>query len=150
MSVRWGCYMFSLLMDEQVIHLLLKEQPDALHAELYVQIAALTIELQAAKLVVQSQHGGGFLDRVRNYFGPCKYEDPQGVLSKLLQTGTITQYQSEVKKLMNRVIGISKNLLISFYISGLKSTLQRELLVLKTSLGDAFSLARVTAARLED
>nr|GEU87001.1 reverse transcriptase [Tanacetum cinerariifolium] len=64
--------------------------------------------------------------------------------------GSVTQYQSEFEKLMNRVTEISKNLLISFYISGLKPTLQHELLVSKTSLGDSFSLARVTAVRLED
>nr|GEW52248.1 hypothetical protein [Tanacetum cinerariifolium] len=93
----------------------------------------------------------GFLESVRNRFGPCKYEDPQGSLSKLLQTGTVAQYQSEFEKLMNRVTDISENLLISFYISGLKPTLQRELLVAKpTSLGEAFSLARVIEARLED
>ncbi|GJW97740.1 hypothetical protein Tco_0179548 [Tanacetum coccineum] len=52
---------------------------------------------------------------------------------------------------MNRVTDISENLLISFYISGLKPTLQRELLVSKpTSLGEAFSLARIIEARLED
>ncbi|GJZ71172.1 reverse transcriptase domain, reverse transcriptase zinc-binding domain protein [Tanacetum coccineum] len=63
----------------------------------------------------------------------------------------MAQYQSEFEKLMNRVTDISENLLISFYISGFKPTLQRELLVSKpTSLGEAFSLARVTEARLED
>ncbi|GKC90759.1 retrotransposon-related protein, partial [Tanacetum coccineum] len=93
----------------------------------------------------------GFLDSVRNRFGPSKYEDPQGVLSKLLQLGTVAQYQSEFEKLMNRVTDISENLLISFYISGLKPTIQRELLIAKpTTLGDAFSLARITEARLED
>ncbi|GJZ53954.1 ty3-gypsy retrotransposon protein, partial [Tanacetum coccineum] len=93
----------------------------------------------------------GFLDSVRNHFGPSKYEDPQGVLSKLLQLGTIAQYQGEFEKLMNRVMDISENLLISFYISGLKPTIQRELLIAKpTTLGDAFSLACITKARLED
>ena len=93
----------------------------------------------------------GFLESVRNRFGPCKYEDPQGALSKLLQKGTVAQYQSDFEKLMNRVTDISESLLISFYISGLKPMLQRELLVAKpTSLGDAFSLARVTEARLDD
>ncbi|GJW64147.1 retrotransposon-related protein [Tanacetum coccineum] len=78
----------------------------------------------------------GFLESVRNRFGLCKYEDLQGSLFKLLQTGTVVQYQSEFEKLMNRVTDISENLLISFYMSGLKLTLQRELLVSKpTSLG---------------
>ncbi|GJS48609.1 hypothetical protein Tco_0598730 [Tanacetum coccineum] len=52
---------------------------------------------------------------------------------------------------MNRVTDVSEGLLISFYISGLKPVIQRELLVLKpTSLDDAFSLVRVTEARLDD
>ncbi|GJS47703.1 ty3-gypsy retrotransposon protein [Tanacetum coccineum] len=64
---------------------------------------------------------------------------------------TVADYQGEFKKLMNRVTDISEALLISFYISGLKLPLQRELLVSKpTTLGDAFALARVTEARLED
>ncbi|GJR00634.1 ty3-gypsy retrotransposon protein [Tanacetum coccineum] len=93
----------------------------------------------------------GFLENVRNRFGPSKYEDPQVTLSKLLQTGTVAQYQSEFEKLMNRVTDISKALLISFYISGLKLNHQRELLVGKlTTLGEAFSLARVTEARVLD
>ena len=92
-----------------------------------------------------------FVESVKNRFGPSKCEDPHGALSKLLQTGTVTQYQSEFEKLMNRVTGISENLLISFYVSGLKLNLQRELLVAKPmNLGDAFALARVTEARLDD
>ncbi|GKE39984.1 retrotransposon-related protein [Tanacetum coccineum] len=52
---------------------------------------------------------------------------------------------------MNRVTDIPDSLLISFYFSGLKLNLQRELLVPKpTTLGDAFSLAHLTKARLED
>ncbi|GJS48611.1 ty3-gypsy retrotransposon protein [Tanacetum coccineum] len=93
----------------------------------------------------------GFLESVQNRFGPCKYEDPQGALSKLLQKGTVTQYQSEFEKLMNRVTDVFEGLLISFYISGLKPVIQRELLVSKpTSLGDAFSFARVTEVRLDN
>ncbi|GJR49391.1 ty3-gypsy retrotransposon protein [Tanacetum coccineum] len=55
-----------------------------------------------------------FVENVRNRFGPSKYEDPQGTLSKLLQTGTVAQYQSEFEKLMNRVTDILEALLISF------------------------------------
>nr|GEU74107.1 retrotransposon-related protein [Tanacetum cinerariifolium] len=92
-----------------------------------------------------------FKESVQNRFGPSKYEDPQGALSKLLQLGTVEEYQREFEKLMNRVTDIPKSLLISFYISGLKLHLQRKLLVAKpTTLGDAFLLARVTEARLDD
>ncbi|GJY77843.1 retrotransposon-related protein [Tanacetum coccineum] len=92
-----------------------------------------------------------FEESVKNCFGPSKYEDPHGALLKLLQLGTVEDYQREFEKLMNRVTDIPDSLLISFYISGLKLNLQRELLVSKpTTLGDAFSLARITKARLED
>ena len=90
------------------------------------------------------------MESVRNRFGPSKFKDPQGALSKLLQIGSVVEYQSEFEKLMYRVTDISDTLLISFYISGLKLSLQRELLRARpTSLGDAFSLARVVEARFE-
>ncbi|GJX65248.1 hypothetical protein Tco_0299591, partial [Tanacetum coccineum] len=76
--------------------------------------------------------------------------DPQGALSKLLQLGTVEDYQREFEKLMNKVTDIPDSLLISFYISGLKLNLQHELLVSRpTTLGDAFSLARITKAHFE-
>ncbi|GKB83625.1 hypothetical protein Tco_0950520, partial [Tanacetum coccineum] len=73
-----------------------------------------------------------------------------GALSKLLQLGTVKDYQREFEKLMNRVTNIPDSLLIS-YISGLQLHLQQELLVSKpTTLGDVFLLARSTEARLDD
>ncbi|GKC03300.1 retrotransposon-related protein [Tanacetum coccineum] len=90
-----------------------------------------------------------FVESVKNRFGPSKYEDPEGALSKLLQLGTVKDYQQEFEKLMNRVMDIPDSLLISFYISGLKINLQHELLVSRpTTLGDSFSLAHITEARL--
>ena len=90
------------------------------------------------------------MESVRNRFGPSKYEDPQGALSKLLQIGSVVEYQSEFEKLLYGVTDISDTLLISFYISCLKLSLQRELLRARpTSLGDAFSLTRVAEACLE-
>ncbi|GJW49803.1 hypothetical protein Tco_0091154 [Tanacetum coccineum] len=75
----------------------------------------------------------------------------QDALSKLLQMGTVAEYQSEFEILINRVTGISENLLKSFYISGLKPTLQCALLRSNpTTLGEAFSLARAMEARFTD
>ncbi|GJT85433.1 reverse transcriptase domain-containing protein [Tanacetum coccineum] len=92
-----------------------------------------------------------FKESVRNCFGPSEYEDPNGALSKLLQLGKVKDYQWEFEKLMNRATDIPDSLLISFYISGLKLHLQREFLVSRpTILGDAFSLALITEARLDD
>ncbi|GJW62096.1 C2 calcium/lipid-binding domain-containing protein CaLB [Tanacetum coccineum] len=41
-----------------------------------------------------------FEESVKNRFGPSKYEDPEGALSKLLQLGTVEDYQREFEKLM--------------------------------------------------
>ncbi|GJS46529.1 retrotransposon-related protein [Tanacetum coccineum] len=92
-----------------------------------------------------------FEESVRNCFGPSEYEDPNGALSKLLQLGTVKDYQREFEKLMNRATDIPDSLLISFYIFRLKLHLQREFLVSRpTTLGDAFSLALITEACLDD
>ncbi|GJV24997.1 ty3-gypsy retrotransposon protein [Tanacetum coccineum] len=67
-----------------------------------------------------------FEESVKNRSGPSKYEDPRGALSKLLQLGTVKDYQGEFEKLMNRVRDTPDSLLISFYISGLKLNLQHK------------------------
>ncbi|GJY49840.1 hypothetical protein Tco_0439796 [Tanacetum coccineum] len=55
----------------------------------------------------------------------------------------------DTKDALSKLLQID-SLLISFYISGLKLNLQHELLVSRpTTLGDAFSLARITEARFE-
>ncbi|GKD14052.1 hypothetical protein Tco_1198459 [Tanacetum coccineum] len=69
-------------------------------------------------------------------------------LSKLLQMGTVAEYQSEFEILINRLTRISEYLLKSFYISGLKPALQYLLLRSNpTTLGETFSLARAAEAR---
>ncbi|GKB07400.1 polypyrimidine tract-binding protein homolog 3 [Tanacetum coccineum] len=78
-------------------------------------------------------------------------QNAEYALSKLLQMGTVAEYESEFVILANRVTGISANLLKSFYISGLKLELQRELFRSRpTTLGEAFSFARIAEARFED
>ncbi|GJZ68686.1 polypyrimidine tract-binding protein homolog 3 [Tanacetum coccineum] len=63
----------------------------------------------------------------------------------------VAEYESEFVILANRVTGISANLLKSFYISGLKLELQRELFRSRpTTLGEAFSFALITETRFED
>ncbi|GKC93998.1 hypothetical protein Tco_1159440 [Tanacetum coccineum] len=78
-------------------------------------------------------------------------QDARYALSKLLQIGTVVEYESEFVVLANRVTRISESLLTSFYISGLKLTLQINLLRARPkTLGEAFALARITEARFED
>ncbi|GKA57447.1 hypothetical protein Tco_0756635 [Tanacetum coccineum] len=76
--------------------------------------------------------------------------DAEYTLSKLLQMGTVEDYQREFEMLIKRVT-ISESLLKSFYISRLKLDLQ--CLLLRSNpetLDEAFSLARATEARFKD
>lgn len=84
-------------------------------------------------------------------FGPSQFEDLLGTLCKLLQKGSVSEYQATFEKLMNCVVDVSEIHLITYYVSGLKPSLQRELLISKpTTLAEAFSLAKVYEARAED
>ncbi|GKD16620.1 hypothetical protein Tco_1205778 [Tanacetum coccineum] len=77
--------------------------------------------------------------------------DTEYSLSKLLQMGTVAEYESEFVVLANRVTEISESLLTSFYIFGLKLTLQIDLLRARPkTLREAFALAWITEARFED
>nr|GEX30400.1 ribonuclease H-like domain-containing protein [Tanacetum cinerariifolium] len=78
-------------------------------------------------------------------------QNAENALSKLLQIGTVAEYQNEFEILINQVTVISLSLLKSLYISELKLELQRELLRSRpTTLGEAFSLACIVEARYED
>ncbi|KAL5823102.1 hypothetical protein ACOSQ4_021002 [Xanthoceras sorbifolium] len=88
-----------------------------------------------------------FLQNLKFRFGSSLYEDHQGNLSKLTQKSTVAEFQTEFEDLMNKVTGISEPLLISIFITGLRSDIRRELLLSRpTSLMEAFALARVYEA----
>ncbi|GJT80436.1 hypothetical protein Tco_1054778 [Tanacetum coccineum] len=73
--------------------------------------------------------------------------DAEYALSKLLQMGTVAEYQNEFEMLIKRVT-TPKSLLKSFYISGLKPALQCALFRSNPkTLEEAFSLALAAEAR---
>ncbi|GJS36525.1 hypothetical protein Tco_0534907 [Tanacetum coccineum] len=75
--------------------------------------------------------------------------DVEYVLSRLLQRGRVVEYQNKFEMLISRVTGKSEFFTMS-YIFGLKVALQIELLRARpTTLGEAFSLARLIDARFE-
>nr|GEZ16269.1 retrotransposon-related protein [Tanacetum cinerariifolium] len=76
-----------------------------------------------------------FEESVRNCFGPSEYEDPNGVLPKLLQLGTVKDYQREFEKPMNRATDLPDSLLIFYYIYGLKLHCNRSSPLTGTSAG---------------
>ena len=69
-----------------------------------------------------------FVNVVRHRFGLAIYEDFEGNLSKLTQIGSVFDFQAAFEDLLNKVTGISELLLISFFITGLKPIIRRELL----------------------
>lgn len=83
-----------------------------------------------------------FLINLKNRFGASLFEDHKGNLSKLTQTIFVAEFQSAFEDLMNKVTGISKQLLISFFITNLKPNIRRELLLSHSStLMETFALA---------
>ncbi|GJU90377.1 AIG1-like protein [Tanacetum coccineum] len=81
-------------MDENTVRLWLKDHQDA--ADKLARQQAEAFQLQLDTLCAE------FVESVKNRFGPSKYKDLQGALSKLLQLGTVEDYQREFEKLMNR------------------------------------------------
>ncbi|GKB01738.1 ty3-gypsy retrotransposon protein [Tanacetum coccineum] len=76
-------------------------------------------------------------------------QEAEYALSKLLQIGTVEDYQREFEMLI-KLVTIPESLLKSFYISGLKLDLQCLLLRSNPStLGEDFFKARITEARFE-
>ena len=67
-----------------------------------------------------------FLQAIQTRFAPSQYEDPTGVLFKLTQKGTVTQYLAEFEELANRIIGLPPPFLLSCFVSGLASDIRRE------------------------
>lgn len=92
-----------------------------------------------------------FLNSLKNRFGATPYNDPQGLLSKLSQTTTVAEFQSSFEDLMNQVTQIPESLLISFFITGLRSDIRRELSFARPpTLMETFALARAFEVRLDE
>ncbi|MGD0460848.1 MAG: hypothetical protein ABSC21_24290, partial [Terriglobia bacterium] len=59
-------------------------------------------------------------------FGPSAFDDFTGALTKLHQTGTVREYQTEFEKLANHTEGLSDEFYRSCFISGLKDEIRSE------------------------
>lgn len=92
-----------------------------------------------------------FIDSLKSRFGSSPYNDPQGLLLKLTQTSTVANFQPEFEDLMNQVSGISEPLLISFFITGLRADIRRELSFARPpTLMEALALGQAYEARLNE
>ena len=84
------------------------------------------------------------------WFGPSELEDYQGKLSKLVQTGSVLEYQEEFESLSNKVDGLFESFLLSCFNSGLKPQIQHEVASFQpTSLTKAMALTKVQEQKIQ-
>ncbi|XP_047939435.1 uncharacterized protein K02A2.6-like [Salvia hispanica] len=88
-----------------------------------------------------------FLEDVRHRFDPQCYENYIGLISKLCQTGSVSEYQLASEKMMNRICGVPESTLLPIYITGLKQPIQRQVKLHRpTTLASAFALSQELSA----
>lgn len=90
-----------------------------------------------------------FLNALLLHFGASLYDDPKAALKELRQVSTVTEYQMQFEELSTKVIGLSEQWLVSFFIVGLQDQLKCELLLAQTtSYYQAVSLAKLHKQKL--
>ncbi|XP_042946134.1 uncharacterized protein LOC122279514 [Carya illinoinensis] len=77
-------------------------------------------------------------------FGPSAYEDPVGQFTKLKQSGTVEEYQTQFEELSNKIKGLTEEFRISTFLSGLREDLRIMVTMFKpNTLHAAFGLAKL-------
>lgn len=66
---------------------------------------------------------------IESQFGPSRFDSPRVRLFKLSQTTTATAFYTDFTVLVNRVEGLTEDAIVDCFISGLKPTLRRDVLV---------------------
>ncbi|KAF5463169.1 hypothetical protein F2P56_019105 [Juglans regia] len=85
-----------------------------------------------------------FTTVLRVRFGPSIFEDPIGAFTKLRQTSTVEEYQTEFKILSNKIKGLTEEFRISTFISGLRDDLKIMVTMFKpNTISAAFGLAKL-------
>lgn len=88
---------------------------------------------------------------IETRFAPSHYEDPKGALFKLCQISTVKHYQTQFETLANRIIVLPPPFNLSYFISGLKSDIRREVQAFQPiSLAHAISLAKLQEEKPDD
>jgi len=82
-------------------------------------------------------------------FGPSIYVNHQVELFKLQQNGT--EYQKVFEKLCNQIFGLTPEMILNCFISGLLPKIQRKMVVLQpSSITLAMGLARLLESKFQD
>lgn len=82
-------------------------------------------------------------------FGPSTYVNRQATLFKLTQTSIVAAYQADFEKTSNCVIGLTPEVLLNCFLSGLCDDIQNEIALHKpTNLHHAYGLAKLIKDKL--
>jgi hypothetical protein len=95
--------------------------------------------------LMDSGHTGGweeFAIALRVRFAPSAFDDPKGAFTKLKQTSTVEEYQTQFEILSNRFQGMSEEFKVSTFLSGLKEGIRITITMLKPNALTTFGLAR--------
>jgi hypothetical protein len=85
-----------------------------------------------------------FVVALKMRFAPSDYDDPVGAFTKLQQTSTVDEYQSQFEVLSNRIPSLTEDFRVSSFVSGLKEEVRLMVTMLKPkTLPNAFGLARL-------
>ena len=82
-------------------------------------------------------------------FEQSDFDDPKGELAKLHQPSSVATYQKRFEALLNRVVGLTDEFLLHYFMSGLKDEIWYMLKLLRpASLTEAIGLANTEEAHL--
>ncbi|KAA8529845.1 hypothetical protein F0562_034386 [Nyssa sinensis] len=88
-----------------------------------------------------------FREGLHSKYGPTQFYDFFGKLTKLQQTGSVREYQTQFEKLLAKAGSLSQTRQVSCFVSGLKESIKVNVLASKpNSLSAAISLARLYEA----
>ncbi|KAA8548911.1 hypothetical protein F0562_000595 [Nyssa sinensis] len=89
-----------------------------------------------------------FKEGLHSRYGPTQFYDFFGELTKLQQTGSVREYQTQFEKLLAKAGSLSQTQQVSCFVSGLKESIKADVLAGRpNSLSAAISLARLYEAR---
>jgi hypothetical protein len=95
--------------------------------------------------LMDSCHIGGweeFVIVLKVRFAPLTFDDPVGAFTKLKQTSTMEEYQTQFEILSNKVQGMSEEFKVSTFLSGLKEEVRITVTMLKPNALTTFGLVR--------
>ncbi|XP_019441720.1 PREDICTED: uncharacterized protein LOC109346555 [Lupinus angustifolius] len=82
-------------------------------------------------------------------FGPSSFLNPQAELFKLKQTSTVMEYQSRFERLSNQVVGLTPEMILNCFLSGLNPEIAIELAILQPfSVTHALRLAKLVESKI--